>query len=46
MTHIGKWIVACRVLVRKPKGKRPLGGFWRKWEDNIEIVGREIGWRT
>ena len=26
-----------RVLVRKPEGKRPLGGPRHRWEDNIKM---------
>jgi hypothetical protein len=33
-----------RILVRKPKGKRPLGRSRRRWENNIKIGLREIGW--
>jgi hypothetical protein len=32
-----------RVLVGKPKGKRPLGRPRRKWEDNIRMDLREVG---
>jgi hypothetical protein len=32
-----------RVLVGRPKGKRPLGRFRRRWEDNIKMDLREIG---
>jgi hypothetical protein len=32
-----------RVLVRRPKGKRPLGSPRRRWEDNIKMDLREIG---
>jgi hypothetical protein len=31
-----------RVLVGRPKGKRPLGRPTRRWEDNIKIDLREI----
>jgi hypothetical protein len=31
-------------LVRKPDGKRPLGRPRHRWEDNIRIDLREIGW--
>jgi len=31
-------------LVRKPEGKRPLGRPRRRWEDNIKMDLREIGW--
>jgi hypothetical protein len=33
-----------RVLVRKPKGKRPLGRPMHRWEDGIKMDLREIGW--
>jgi hypothetical protein len=36
---------AYRILVGKPEGKRPLGRPRRRWEDNIRIDLREIGWR-
>jgi hypothetical protein len=32
-----------RVLVRKPKGKRPLGRHRRRWEDNIKMDLQEMG---
>jgi hypothetical protein len=32
-----------RVLVGRPKGKRPLGRPRRRWEDNIKMDLREIG---
>jgi hypothetical protein len=31
-------------LIGKPKGKRPLGRPRHKWEDNIRMGLREIGW--
>jgi hypothetical protein len=33
-----------RVSVRKPEGKGPLGRLRRRWEDNIKMYLREIGW--
>jgi hypothetical protein len=33
-----------RILVGKPEGKRPLGSPRRRWEDNIQMDLREIGW--
>jgi hypothetical protein len=33
----------CRILVRRPEGKRPLGRPRRRWEDNIKMDLREIG---
>jgi hypothetical protein len=35
---------AYRILVGKPEGKRPLGRPRRRWEDNIRMDLREIGW--
>jgi hypothetical protein len=35
---------ACRSLVGKPKGKRPLGRHKHKWEHNIKMELGEIGW--
>ena len=32
-----------RVLVGKPKGKRPLGRPRRRWEDNIKMDLQEVG---
>jgi hypothetical protein len=33
-----------KVLVRKPKEKRPLGRPRRRWEDGIRMDLREVGW--
>jgi hypothetical protein len=33
-----------KILVRKPEGKRPLGRPRRRWEDNIKMDLRDIGW--
>jgi hypothetical protein len=35
---------ACRILVGKPEGKRPLERPRRRWEDNIKMDLREKGW--
>ena len=35
---------AYRVLVGKPEGKRLLGRPRRRWEDNIKIDLREVGY--
>jgi hypothetical protein len=40
---MGKGRCVYRFLVGKPKGKRPLGRPRRRWEDNIKIYLREIG---
>jgi hypothetical protein len=33
----------CRILMRKPEGKRPLGKSKRRWVDNGKIDLRAIG---
>jgi hypothetical protein len=35
---------AYRILAGKPEGKRPLGKPRRRWNDNIKMDVREIGW--
>jgi hypothetical protein len=35
---------AYRILLGSPEGKRPLGRPRRRWEDNIKMHLREIGW--
>jgi hypothetical protein len=35
---------AYRILVEKPKGKRPLERPTRRWVGNIKMDLREIGW--
>jgi hypothetical protein len=35
---------AYRILLGKPEGKRPLGRYRRRWEDNIMMDFREIEW--
>jgi hypothetical protein len=35
---------ACRILVGKPEGRRPLGRQRCRWVDNIKMNLREIGW--
>jgi hypothetical protein len=35
---------AYRILVGKPEGRGPLGRPRRRWEDNIKMNFREIGW--
>jgi hypothetical protein len=35
---------AYRALAEKPEGRRPLGRPRRRWEDNIKMNLREVGW--
>ena len=35
-----------RILVGKRKGKRPVGRFRRRWEDNIKMNLKSISWET
>jgi hypothetical protein len=35
---------AYRALVGKPEGRRPLGRPMHKWEDNIKMDLRQVGW--
>jgi hypothetical protein len=34
-----------KILVGKPEGSRPLGRSKHKWEDNIKMDLKEIGWK-
>jgi len=34
------------ILIGKPEGERPLGRLRHKWEDNIRMDLREIGWES
>jgi hypothetical protein len=49
----GKWSLklgeirkACKILFRKPEGKRPLRRSKDRWEDNIRMDCREIRWES
>jgi hypothetical protein len=35
---------AYRILLRKPRGKKPLGRPRRRWVNDIKMDLREIGW--
>ncbi|KAJ4450407.1 hypothetical protein ANN_01831 [Periplaneta americana] len=42
--HMGESRNAYRVLVGRPEGKRPLGRSRHRWEDNIKMDLREMGY--
>ncbi|KAJ4428289.1 hypothetical protein ANN_24307 [Periplaneta americana] len=44
VAHIGESRNAYRVLVGRPEEKRPLGRPRRRWEDNIKMDLREVGY--
>ena len=43
MAHMGQGRGLYRVPVGEPEGKRPLGIFRRRWEDNIKMDLQEVG---
>ena len=43
VAHMTEERGACRVLVVKPEGKRPLGRPRRRWVDNIRMDLQEVG---
>ena len=43
MARLGEERVVYRVLVGKPKGKKPLGRLRRRWVDNIKMDLQELG---
>ena len=43
MARMGQGRGVYRVLVGKPKGKRPLGRHRHRWEDNIKMDLQEVG---
>jgi hypothetical protein len=44
VTRMGDSRGVYRVMVRRPEGKRPLGTPRRRWEDNIKMDLRGVGW--
>ena len=43
VARMGEEKGACRVLMGKPEGKRPLGRHRRRWVDNIRMDLQEVG---
>ena len=43
VARMGEGKGVCRVLVKKPEGKRPLGRTRRRWGDNIKMDLPEMG---
>jgi hypothetical protein len=46
VTHKGAVRNAYNSLAGKPKGKRPLGRPRRKWENNMRLELRKLGWES
>jgi hypothetical protein len=44
VAHMGANRNAGMILWERPEGKRPLGRLRLKWEDNIKMHPREIGY--
>jgi len=44
VARMGEMRNAYNTLVGKSDGKRPLERPRRRWEDNIKMYGKEIGW--
>jgi len=45
VAHIGSTRNAYKILVGKPEGRRPLRKPRCRWEDNIRMDLRVIGWK-
>ena len=43
VAYMGEMRIVYRVLMGKPKGKRPLGKPRRRWEGNIKLYLQELG---
>jgi hypothetical protein len=44
MARMGERRGAYRIPAGRPERRRPLGRHWRRWEDNIKMDLREVGW--
>jgi len=45
VAYMGEMRNAYNILVGKPEGKRPLRRTGHRWENNIRMDIREIGWK-
>jgi hypothetical protein len=45
VARMGEVRIAYNILVGRPEGRRQLGRTRRRWEDNIKMDLREIGFR-
>jgi hypothetical protein len=43
---MGEMKSAYKILVGKPEGKRPLERLRHRWEDNVRMHLREMGWES
>jgi hypothetical protein len=43
---MGEMRNAYGILVGRPEGKKPLGRSRRRWNDNIGMDLREVGWKV
>jgi hypothetical protein len=41
-----RFVTCIQNCTGKPEGKRPRGRPWPRWENNIRIAVREIGWEV
>jgi hypothetical protein len=46
VARTGKMRTVYMILVGKPEGKTKVGGARRRWEDNIKMDVRDIGWKV
>jgi hypothetical protein len=46
VARIGEKRAACWAVVGKSEGRRTLGRLRHRWEDNIKMDHREVGWES
>jgi hypothetical protein len=44
VAHMAKFRNTYKILVKNAEGKRPFGRPRRRWQDDIRMDRREIGW--